>query len=153
MHTRPALYQGSYSPVPYRYFKVRLLAYYPIFPWPPSPLCCCCEEVCWNLIASFLISQPDSAWMESKGSFMSLKEELVLEPGRRHTREHGLLQNSVHVFSTETHVWSGTLLTARRGEASDVNHSTWVGLQLGQNLGAPFPSCWSLCTQKTTAPL
>lgn len=112
MHTRPALYQGSYSPVPYRYFKVRLLACYPIFPWPPSPLCCtwmasitAIVKKCVGILASFLVSQSDFAWTESKGSFMSLKEELILEPGRRHTRERGLLLNSVRVFSTETRVW------------------------------------------------
>lgn len=109
MHTRPALYQGSYSPVPYRYFKVRLLACYPIFPRPPSPLCCtwiasitAIVKKCVGILASFLVSQPDFAWTESKGSFMSLKEELVLEPGRRHTRERGLLLNSVRVFSRDS---------------------------------------------------
>lgn len=123
MHTRPALYQGSYSPVPYRYFKVRLLACYPIFPRPPSPLCCtwmasitAIVKKCVGILASFLISQPDFAWTESKGSFMSLKEELVLEPGRRHTRERGLFLNSVRVFSTETHVWCAAHCQQGRGK-------------------------------------
>lgn len=157
MHTRPAFYQGNYSPVLYGYFKVRLLACHPIFLWPPSPLCCvwlasitAIVKKCTGILASFLIYQPDFAWTQSTGS-LSLKEELVLEPGRRHTRERGLLQNSGLTFSTET--VSGTLLTARRVEAGDINHSAWVGLQLGQNLGAPIPSCWSLPRQRTTAPL
>lgn len=123
MHTRPALYQRSYSPVPYRYFKVRLLASYPIFPQPPSPLCCtqmasitATVKKCIGILASFLISQPDFAWTESMGSFMYLKEELVLEPGRRHTRECGLLQNSVRVFSTETRVWYAAHCQEGRGK-------------------------------------
>lgn len=71
MHTRPALYQGSYSPVPYRYFKVRLLACYPIFPRPPSPLCCTglasitaivkeCDGISYRI--SWLLFSYISAW-------------------------------------------------------------------------------------------
>lgn len=111
---------------------------------------CYCEEVRWNLSFFSRIS----AWFC-----------LDREQGQLHAPEGGARTRARE--KAHKRAWpapelcacflqrlvSGMLLTARRGEASDVNHSAWVGLQLGQNPGAPFPPCWSLPTQMTTAPL